>query len=532
MDVRLPNGRIISGVPDGTGQAEIAQKAIVAGIAKPSDFPNGDRIVKALQLEAEANNIPSPDPGAIRSALIGAGRTYNKIGAGAQNIYYGLTGNDDAQKALASDQAAQQKAYAQLQGKHPVATFIGELAPSLAVPAYGGAAGTAITGGLLSGLAYGDNQVQQGLTGAALSALPYGAGKALKRLSGPAAKEASKADILGYRLTPGERSGSDSLRKLEASLESFPLTAGAFAKIRGTNQKTINRTAARAIGENANNVSDDVLGRAAERISNQFDDLTKGRTIAVDDTFRNAIGAIDNDIAEGLFDSDIGVKALNRFRDKLADGQLTDEEYQKISSQISKKMRSKSIEWEDKDILAGIKHAMDDLVERSLGGKDLKAFRNARQQWKNLVLLEKPGVVNTATGDVSGRSLANALRRMDKTGYMRGENQSTLYNIARASQKYKPIVGDSGTATRSSVPFLLTSSLAGAGGVGLAGFPPALGLMLGAAAPLAARAYLHGGTGAIKASKTIAPYVLPALENRLIAPRLGLLSAGAVTSSQ
>ena len=38
MDVRLPNGKIIRGVPEGTSKEEVMQKAIAAGIATESDF--------------------------------------------------------------------------------------------------------------------------------------------------------------------------------------------------------------------------------------------------------------------------------------------------------------------------------------------------------------------------------------------------------------------------------------------------------------------------------------------------------------
>lgn len=40
MDVKLPNGKVIKGVPDGTPKEEIARKAISAGLASESDFPS------------------------------------------------------------------------------------------------------------------------------------------------------------------------------------------------------------------------------------------------------------------------------------------------------------------------------------------------------------------------------------------------------------------------------------------------------------------------------------------------------------
>lgn len=40
MDVKLPNGKVIKGVPEGTPKEEVAKKAILSGIASESDFPS------------------------------------------------------------------------------------------------------------------------------------------------------------------------------------------------------------------------------------------------------------------------------------------------------------------------------------------------------------------------------------------------------------------------------------------------------------------------------------------------------------
>ena len=38
MDIKLPNGALIKGIPEGTSKEDIAKKAISAGLAKPEDF--------------------------------------------------------------------------------------------------------------------------------------------------------------------------------------------------------------------------------------------------------------------------------------------------------------------------------------------------------------------------------------------------------------------------------------------------------------------------------------------------------------
>jgi hypothetical protein len=49
---------------------------------------------------------------------------------------------------------------------------------------------------------------------------------------------------------------------------------------------------------------------------------------------------------------------------------------------------------------------------------------------------------------VSGLNLASALTRKDPNGFVFGRNTTPMYEAARFAQAFRPIVGDSGTATR------------------------------------------------------------------------------------
>lgn len=59
MNVTLPNGQVINGVPEGTSKEEIAQKAISSGLAKESDF--GD----LFATPEVGDNIEKPEAGAV-----------------------------------------------------------------------------------------------------------------------------------------------------------------------------------------------------------------------------------------------------------------------------------------------------------------------------------------------------------------------------------------------------------------------------------------------------------------------------------
>ena len=41
MDIKLPSGKIIKGIPEGTSKQVIMDKAIAAGLATPEDFGIG-----------------------------------------------------------------------------------------------------------------------------------------------------------------------------------------------------------------------------------------------------------------------------------------------------------------------------------------------------------------------------------------------------------------------------------------------------------------------------------------------------------
>lgn len=60
MDVKLPNGKVIKGVPDGTPKEEVKRKAIAAGIALESDFPQvTQQPVESPAVQTQEQGIPT-----------------------------------------------------------------------------------------------------------------------------------------------------------------------------------------------------------------------------------------------------------------------------------------------------------------------------------------------------------------------------------------------------------------------------------------------------------------------------------------
>jgi hypothetical protein len=107
----------------------------------------------------------------------------------------------------------------------------------------------------------------------------------------------------------------------------------------------------------------------------------------------------------------------------------------------------------DRDLgeaLYRVKDHVDDVLAQGMSKAEAAAYADTRKQYRAFKqLTARVGNVNPNTGNVNPDALANYLQQTDKNGYLLGKNPSPHYNAVRYAQAFKPIVGDSGTATRS-----------------------------------------------------------------------------------
>lgn len=82
MDVRLPNGRVIKNVPEGTTQEEIQQRAIQAGLATPRDFGASYLVEAARKGPASTAGLVMAPARALYDLLGMTGRELSQPGAG------------------------------------------------------------------------------------------------------------------------------------------------------------------------------------------------------------------------------------------------------------------------------------------------------------------------------------------------------------------------------------------------------------------------------------------------------------------
>src|SRR5271156_859394 len=296
------------------------------------------------------------------------------------------------------------------------------------------------------------------ILGAALPA-PSGAPDTAVPVTAQTAKEtaAAKGAALGMKTTPGQTLDSKALQQVEARAQSVPWLSGPFSAIQRNNQNVLNRTGAAAIGEPGSSVDANVMGAASERLGDLFDKVRDPNSVVMADpkTTSSVLDKVDSDF-EGLLPGSGSVRdnsLVKNFENMTSSGAINGEQLGGLSSKLGKAAyKQMTSPMGDRDLgeaLYRVKDHADDLLESSLTGADQAEYAAGRQQYRSLMQLARPGVTNPATGDISGATLANRLGSSDRSGYLFGNNQSDLYNATRFAQAFKPIVGDSGTATRS-----------------------------------------------------------------------------------
>lgn len=139
--------------------------------------------------------------------------------------------------------------------------------------------------------------------------------------------------------------------------------------------------------------------------------------------------------------------------------------------------------------------SLDDAFERTLqrngNTADLDALRQARNQYRNLLVIEKAATgagSATAEGLLSPSQLKGAVVQQNRRAYARG--QGDFADLARAGEAVMRPLPNSGTAPRQHFQNLVTALGSGIGGVlgGAAGGPAGglAGVLAGAGAPSAA----------------------------------------------
>lgn len=276
-------------------------------------------------------------------------------------------------------------------------------------------------------------------------------------LNEPMARVANAGRSMGFRLTPGQITGSKALQQLEAKLESQPMTSGPFNQIRANNQAVLNRAVGSNIGVSSSVLDESTLSGALEKIQSSFRDVADDNIRPIDAKDYLRFVAELQDETRGLVKGVLNNDLIEDLTGHATRGGATGQQLQSLTSKLGAAANKQmTTPMGDRDLgmaLYRAKDYVDDLLTQGLDETRLNNFMRARAQYRSLMLLtQRSGVVNPSSGNVRGGSLATVLQQKDKRGFLFGQNRTPMYEAARFAQAFGPIVGDSGTATRSALP--------------------------------------------------------------------------------
>lgn len=301
-------------------------------------------------------------------------------------------------------------------------------------------------------------QVAAGLAGALT---PSGRSVAADTVSGVLARSvpearkeiARQAAERGIKLTPAQLSDSRFLKFAQSMLRSVPFTGA-----EGRYQKQVeqfNRSLAKTIGEDADNLGPEVYGRAKARQSQQFDELTSRNALRVDDQLIRSL----SNIAEGAKVSPDVARQVEGAIDSLYSRATTGPNgvvipgaaYQAFDSELGQIIKSGG---PPAHFLGSVQSAVRRAMDQSISPKDRAAWAQLRREYGNRKTLA-PLAARAAEGEIRPAQVLGAATstRAGKEAVASG-TRGEVGTLARIGQLLKE-PPSSGTAERTVVSGLL-----------------------------------------------------------------------------
>jgi hypothetical protein len=517
------------------------------------------------ELEAKSSGQTSPpkmeDPGAAQAALIGAGRTGDRLvegvkqgGMGIGAIFAQLLPDDLKNKvldALTEKLVAQQKtqegntaAYKPLADAHPIATGLGEAAPLIPLPMGGSIKSAMAIGAIPGALEYGDakERGQRGASGAIGSGIGYGLGKALGAVVSPGMKAASpEADRLakvamdnGIPLDPAQVTGNQVLQNAKSALSRIPWTATGEQAAAQNQQQAFNAAMLKRIGADAKVATPDVMADAHAAIISKMNKAAGSTSVVADDAFVNGLAKVERTYLRRLPTDQKPV--IGSYLEDLTniigkEGGLPGDVYNSTRSELGRiaaETNNNTVRQGAKDL----QRVLDDAFDRQAPKEAVRDMKEARSQYaKYLTTAEAQKKGRSTAGDIPAKQ-AYAQALQDIPGFER--KTGDFEDLVRAGRKFLPDpTPNSGTPERLMYQNLLTAgSMGGLGALGgtLSGGDAVSGASLG----LAGFGLSKGAQGLLHSpqfTKYLMSHKLTEAEKKLLARSGGLLGLGVASGN-
>jgi hypothetical protein len=492
QDIKQGAGNLVAGAVRGAG-------SIGATILAPYDMAKDALAGKGLSLESNRQRRADMDAGLQSmgaepdSLLYQSGKLAGEIAgtAGAG----GLVANGITKIAPAVAQSAPALLQAIRTGGMSVNGAKG--ATGIATRMAGGA----ITGGASAGLVDPEQTKTGAVIGGALPVVAKVAGVAGKfvggKLRGGAvsseiAELADRAGQLGIDIPADRIANSKPLNALAATLNYIPGSGRAATEEKIVSQ--LNKAVSNTFGQNTDNVTQ-ALRKADSKLGGEFERVLQNNKVTIDSQFLDDLAESGVKASREL-GSD-GAKIIQNQIDEILNkagqtGEIDGQAAYNIKKTLDRIGKRNSPEGY---YAIDLKNSLMQALDRSLGPQEAAAFKTTRQQYGNMLKLEKIAQ-NGAEGDISIARLAN----------MKNINSPDLQELADISAQF--------LKSRESAHGAAQRTVLGLGGAALGGVPA---VAAGAASGRLANIILNSQSAknAVLGRSTMSPAVTNALQRAL-----------------
>ena len=230
------------------------------------------------------------------------------------------------------------------------------------------------------------------------------AGAALRGspVSAEVADLAGRAKQLGINIPADRIANSRPMNALAASLDYVPFSGRAATNARMESQ--LNTALSRTFGQNTDNVTMG-LRKAGDALGGEFDRVLKSNTVRVDQQFFGDLAEHANRAAKELGSDGANVikNQIDEINAKGANGQIDGQAAYNIKRTLDRIGQRNTPE---AFYALDLKKSLMEALNRSLGPDEAAKFATTRQQYGNMLSLEKIAK-NGAEGDISIARLAN-----------------------------------------------------------------------------------------------------------------------------
>lgn len=273
----------------------------------------------------------------------------------------------------------------------------------------------------------------------------------------------------GVPMTAGQKTGDEGLHQREALR-----SPSDYGEIRSAQEDAFSKGALNKAGvPNAHFATPDVLKKQRTVLGQEFDRLQNYGMQPDSSLVYDLTSARDNYLSVNSPTTKAPL-VENMVQDILDEAQknpngISGDWLRNMGSKLRREIdRLKGVQGKDDvvEALEGIREAIDDNVERTIASAnpaDLGAYRDVREKYRNLIMLEEAAAGST-TGKLSPADLTRATKKMEgRRGYSRG--YGPLNNYSRAGANVLTDPRTSKTAENASQIAPALKSVLGTGGV-------------------------------------------------------------------